>query len=162
LQWTGGKLDGTVANAGTLTASGGPWTLAGTLTNTGTSAGTSAQTIYAGAGGATINNQGQLTLNAGAVLSLASYTQTSTATLTIGVNGTSVGEIVTTGAVSLAGNLVILLSGTFVAGTYLIIDNGSSSPVSGTFSSVTVNPSTHHATVHYAGGAGNDVTVTLS
>jgi hypothetical protein len=162
LQWTGGTLDGTVANAGTLTASGGPWTLAGTLTNTGTIAVTSAQTIYAGAGGATITNQGQLTLNAGAVLSLASYTQTATATLTIGVSGTSFGQIVTTSAVSLAGNLVIALSGTFVAGTDEIINNGSSTPVTGTFSTVTVKPNTHSARVHYAGGDGDDVTVTLS
>jgi hypothetical protein len=118
--------------------------------------------MYAGAGGATINNQGQLTLDAGAVLSLASFTQTATATLTIGVSRTRFGQIVTTSGVSLAGNLVIALSGTFVAGTDEIIYNGSSMPVTGTFSTVTVKPDTHSVRVQYAGGDGNDVTVTLS
>ena len=57
LQWTGGNLGGTVANAGMLTVSGSAVLLAGTLTNTGTIDVAGADTIYAAASGAMIDNQ---------------------------------------------------------------------------------------------------------
>ncbi len=74
--WSGGYINfgtGSLSNAGTLTISGSSnQAFAGTLTNTGTIVNTSTSTVYAAAGGTTINNEAGATFDIQAAATLTS------------------------------------------------------------------------------------------
>ena len=160
----GGTLQATtgqyVQSAGTTTVNGtmtaGPVLQGGVLAGTGTVAGFS-QT------GGTVSPgdpAGVLTING-------NYTE-SGGTLAIALNGpaaSSQGELNVSGSVTLGGALGLAVG--YVAGpgdTFVIVDNGGSNPVSGTFTGLpegaTLTAAGQTFRISYVGGDGNDVVLT--
>ena len=121
-----------------------------------------------------LTNNGLLTLEAGDALTIGgAFAESSTATLTIHLGGSnsvpSFGQIVSAGPVSLAGKLVLEESEKNLdytsPETLQFITNTGTDATTGTFagrpegSQVTVGLLTF--TIHYAGGTGSDVTLSL-
>jgi hypothetical protein len=126
-----------------------------------------------------LTTTGKMTLSPGSILTVnGSYTQTSTATLTVQakvVGATlTVGEIVSgsSGTVTLAGKLKLMIVGTTLPALnspFTILNDGNASnAISGTFTglpeggtfTVTVGATTMTFKISYVGGDGNDVTLT--
>ncbi len=120
-------------------------------------------------------NNGKLTVGAGSILTATgSFTQGSTATLTIQLGGTNssptFGQVVSTsGTVTLGGKLNVTSSVVPAVGSpFKILANQGGSPISGTFSGLaegstfTVKSGTTTMTfqITYKGGNGNDVVIT--
>jgi fibronectin-binding autotransporter adhesin len=116
-------------------------------------------------------NSGELTLSPGSVLTVdGSFTQTSAGQLTIQIGGTSssptIGSILATGTVTLAGGLTVTAAVQPAVGTALVVvNNQGTSPISGIFanlpagSTITVNGMTFR--ISYVGGSkGRSVTLT--
>jgi hypothetical protein len=147
------NLSGLAANQGTFNLSGGAsFATAGSFTNS---------------GGMTLSPGSTLTVNG-------AFAQTSAGKLTEQIGGTTAsptfGSVVSTGAVSLGGTLT--MTSTVVVPVnpnvgYEILNNQSSSPISGTFAglpegatfTVKVGTTTMTFQITYKGGTGNDVVI---
>jgi hypothetical protein len=122
-----------------------------------------------------LSDSGELTLGPGSTLAVrGSFTETSTGTVTIQLGGSAttpkIGRLTTgvSGGVRLAGALVVTSTVVPDVGTgFTILDNQSSSAVSGTFAglgqgatfTVTVKGAVMTFRISYVGGTGNDVTL---
>jgi hypothetical protein len=148
------NLSGLVANQGTFTlASAASFTTPGNF-----------------------SNSGGLTLSPGSVLSVnGAFTETSTAKLTVQIGGTNssptFGSIASTGAVSLQGNTMLTVTSSVtppVNSSFEVLNNGSSSPISGIFAglpegatfTVKVGSTTMTFKITYVGGTGHSVVIT--
>jgi autotransporter-associated beta strand protein len=165
---------GTTAGSGQLMKSGdGTLTLSGSLGHTGATTLTGGTLEVSGrvsaspilVRGGTLQGSGtvgKVTISGGHLTATASGPLTAT-DLTVNGGGSvlvasGTGPVVrTSGAVTLAGTLVLADS---VTGTVTVIENSGTSPVSGQFGSIRVAGG-GTATVNYAGGDGNDVTVEI-
>jgi hypothetical protein len=114
-------------------------------------------------------NSGGMTLSPGSTLTVnGAFAQTSTGKLTEQIGGTAgaptFGSIVSTGAVSLAGTLTVTSTVVPAVGTsFEIVNNGSASPIGGTFAglpegatfTVKVGSTTMTFKISYVGGPGS-------
>ena len=153
-------LNGSLANTANVSVSSGA-TLGGsgfigTIGNNGA--------VSIGLGGklAPGNSPGMITLNNG-------LTMTTGAILDIQLNGATAGtnydQVVVKGSVNVAGAILNLSpASSLVSSTFKIIDNDGSDAVVGTFSGLTngsvITANDQYFTINYAGGDGNDVTLT--
>jgi autotransporter-associated beta strand protein len=177
---------GALALTGANTYGGGTVVSAGSLfINNTTGSGTGTGSVTVNNSGSTLGGTGTIggsvTVNAGAniapgnggnttaILSTGALTLASTSNFLVDLNGMTVGtqydQLAVTGLVTLTGsNLVVTLGMPVQVGnTYTIISNDGTDPITTMFAQgSTVSSGGNTFSINYAGGDGNDVTLTVT